>query len=172
MGRALVLLLSLTAATEAGAIVISKDYDLPAAEIGFFEKQVRFARRIRSQSTEPYPIFLADESDRGFGIACDAGFPTEALEGCRAWFSFRLGDVNVAIQKRLPAPGFAAKVAEQLSKLDPATTEEHVHFGSPFESAAGDGTHYYCEPRRKDSVPAEWKCTLHVSEEFVPRQGG
>ncbi len=120
----------------------------------------------RDPEMQKYPIFFSIESAEGIALWCPPHSPkiTDGT-GCFLNFLINTNSFSLTIKKGLALTFSSQQISDQIKAHDPNTTEDHLHFGSPFVSTKTFGSHYYCQPEG-GNLNKKWQCYLFISESF------
>ena len=127
----------------------------------------------RDEEMQNYPVFLPtlyQGIKLPVMLVCKANMPSFDGKGCTVSMTSPkpagLGDMKVTISKGIEKSVIESVIAAAKIKLqvtDPSNTEEHLHFGNPFNKDSEDTTHFYCRPSNEVSAK-KWLCYLSVNE--------
>lgn len=158
-----VLILSFAPPTMAD-VSISKEYPFAPKLVNDIE-QYLIQAAARDAEMQNYPVAFTIDKQNGIVLWCPPQMPNKDDKGCSLNFIIKTDTFSLTIKKSLVPAFTSQQVNDQLSKLNPNTTTDHQHFGSPFEAKDTFGSHYFCQPEGAEGVKA-WQCYLHVQEAF------
>jgi len=147
-----------------GSVTLSKEYLFPPTMLATIENNIRKAGA-RDPEMQEYPIFYPIDQTNGISLWCPPHMPKADGTGCSMNFSIKSDALSITIKKGLALVFNSQQVLDQLKTTDPNATQDHQHFGSPFEKADTFGSHYYCQPEGTESNKS-WQCYLFVNESF------
>jgi hypothetical protein len=162
--KLLIIQLLLAAFPALGSVTLSKEYPFPPSMVATVEGNIQKAAA-REPEMQEYPIFYSIDQANGISLWCPPYMPKADGTGCSMNFSVKLDAVSITIKKGLALSFSSRRVVDQLKATDPNTTQDHQHFGSPFEKVDTFGSHYYCQPEGNESNKS-WQCYLFVNETF------
>lgn len=148
--------------------MLSKEYSFPPTLLATVEGHLQKAAA-RDPEKQEYPIFYSIDQAIGVSLWCPPHMPKADGTGCTMNFSIKSDALSITIKKGLALGFNSQQVINQLKAMDPNITQEHQHFGSPFEKADTFGSHYYCQPEEAESNKS-WQCYLFVSEALAGQQ--
>ncbi len=151
-------------ATSFASVSLSKEYPFPPRLVNDLEKNLANATS-RSAELQEYPMAYTIDKANGIVLWCPPHQPLADGTGCSLNFLLKMDTVTLNIKKGVAMSFTSQKVNDQLSKIDPNTTQDHQHFGSPFEKKDTFGSHYYCQPEGTEKAKT-WQCYLCVQESF------
>ena len=150
--------------TSFASVSVSKEYPFLPKLVSDLEKDLAKAAS-RNPELQEYPIAYTIGDANGIVLWCPPHQPVSDGTGCSLNFLIKMDSVTLNIKKGVAMSFTAQQVNDQLSKLDPNTTQDHQQFGSPFEKKDTFGSHYYCQPEGNEKAKT-WQCYLYVQESF------
>jgi len=119
------------------------------------------------------PVFIPtwiQGKEAPMSIVCKAFQPKSNGIGCELNISplapTTRGEFSIVVTKPLHKSVLDATIAtlqKKLKEVDPNTTDDHIHFGNPFNDLKNDPTHLYCQP--SGTPPNKtWECFVYINE--------
>ncbi|MBK9040062.1 MAG: hypothetical protein IPL83_13015 [Bdellovibrionales bacterium] len=143
-------------------VTISKEYLFPPNKLATVESEIQKAAT-RDSEMQEYPVFISIDRENGISLGCPPHMPKTDTTGCSLYFSLKFDSLSLIIKKGLSLSFKSQQVVDQLKAIDPESTQDHQHFGSPFEKADSFSSHYYCQVENLEREKA-WQCYLFITE--------
>ncbi len=162
MRQLLIFTFLLSAFPAFGLVTISKEYPFSPSKLATVESEIQKAAT-RDLEMQEYPVFISIDRANGISLGCPPHMPKTDRTGCSLYFSIKLDSLSLIIKKGLSLSFGSQQVVDQLKAIDPNATQDHQHFGSPFEKADSFASHYYCQPEILERNKV-WQCYLVITE--------